>query len=62
MARKDLTLDGSRGEMLKFDARLIYRSTVLIIDFGPDDPEAEREAFYWGNVVRAESMKEVEIK
>jgi len=35
---------------------------VVIIDFGPDDPEAEREAFYWGNVVRAESMKELEIK
>ena len=29
--------------MLKFDASFIYGSTVVIIDFGPDDPEAEPE-------------------
>jgi hypothetical protein len=48
--------------MLKFDASFIYAPAVVIIDFGPDDPEGERQAFYWGNVVRAESMKEVERK
>jgi hypothetical protein len=47
--------------MLKFNASLKYALAVVIIDFGPDDPEAEQQ-FYWGNVVRAESMKEVEIK
>jgi len=29
--------------MLKFDANLKYASPVVIIDFGPDDPEAERQ-------------------
>ena len=50
------------AEMLKYDASFIYVLAVLIIDFGPDEPEAERFAFYWGSVVRAASMKEVERK
>ena len=28
--------------MLKFDASFKYASPVVIIDFGPDDPEEER--------------------
>jgi len=30
-------------EMIEFDASFIYGSTLLIIDFGPDDPEAEQK-------------------
>jgi len=30
-------------EMLKFDVSFKYASPVVIIDFGPDDPEEERQ-------------------
>ena len=59
IARNLLRIARPRSEMLKFDASFKYPPAVVIIDFGPDEPEGERRAFYWGSVVRAESMKEV---
>ena len=44
-SRNSHSSEALRVEMLKFDASFIYGSAVVIIDFGPDDPEEEREAF-----------------